>query len=188
MGGWNGGVLNTCEKYSVDRNKWEALAPLITPRMWSGSILLKSRRAMCFCGTQGNVEVNSIEKIELETESEWKALPRNEEIAQTGQLAAVSFHNKIALFGGIDHASFNMYILSEDGGLEQDLSSDPLIPGGMNQGTYLVKKGQIYAVGWRKLGNEEKWRAKAFNGKFWNIIDPSKPTRPCWLSLHEPDE
>ena len=37
--------------------------------------------------------------------------------------------DRIILFGGSCHASYNMYSLSEEGELIEDLSADPIIPG-----------------------------------------------------------
>ena len=42
---------------------------------------------------------------------------------------------------------YKMYILSEEGELEQDLSKDPLIPAKMIAGTSIVYKDKIIAFG-----------------------------------------
>ena len=66
LGGWNAGNLKTCEKYLVSINKWEGLPPLNTGRQWPGSILLKSKRAFCFCGGYNkDTDLNSIESLDL---------------------------------------------------------------------------------------------------------------------------
>ena len=133
----NRGRLKYCEKYEVERNKWSELAPLNAARSSPGSILLPSKIAFCFCGSEGaRKQLNSIEH--LQTELEWRTLPLNDKIVETFHLAATQYGNKIVLFGGFSLASYNTYILSEEGKVEQDLSQDPLIPGAMCRGTYSV--------------------------------------------------
>ena len=64
-------------------------------------------------------------------EEEWKTLHVQNEMAKVYQLTAVSFEDKVILFGGQHDASYNMYSLDEDGTMLEDLSADPLIPGAM---------------------------------------------------------
>ena len=52
----------------------------------------------------------------------------------------------------------------------EDLSADPGIPGSMCSGVHLKKEGRIYAVGYRRLGKEWKWRGHSFDGKEWSLI------------------
>ena len=52
IGDWDALGLSSCEKYEVSRNKWGAIGALNTPRYWSGSVVLNSRKAFCFCGTR----------------------------------------------------------------------------------------------------------------------------------------
>ena len=131
--------MKVCEKYNVDKNKWSGLAPLNSAREWPGSILLKSLRAFCFCGSQGYAQrANSIESLETHKDREWRTLPLNDQMAKTYDLAATQYGNKIVLFGGDNHATFNTYIYSEEGELERDLSEDPLIPGRMCRGSHSV--------------------------------------------------
>lgn len=97
-------------------------------------------------------------------------LPLDDRVAKCSQLAAVSYSGKIVLFGGEDYTRCMMNILSEEGELEKDLSRDPLIPGGMCQGTFITQDKVIYAVGWRKLKEELRWRIASFNGAKWSLL------------------
>ena len=67
-------------------------------------------------------------------------------------------------------ASYNMYSFSEEGELLQDLTTDPLIPGYMCSGSFMVKSGEIYATGAIELKNEWKTALEAFDGKKWSLI------------------
>ena len=148
LGGWDRKNLKIGEKYLVSVNKWVELPPLNIGRHFPGSLLLKSRRAFCFCGSHGpQNRVNSIESIQLAWEGEWKTLPLNGKIAKTYHLAAVPYLSRVMLFGGASHASYNMYKLDEEGNLLEDLSGDPLIPGAMCQGSFVVEEGKLYAMG-----------------------------------------
>ena len=63
---------------------------------------------------------------------------------------------------------YKMYILSEEGELEQDLSKDPLIPAKMIAGTSIVHKEKIIAFGVSFTVEGPKWSVKSFNGKKWS--------------------
>ena len=56
------------------------------------------------------------------------------------------------MFGGASIASYNMYKLSEEGEIVEDISeSCGEIPGLMGGGVAIAHKERIYAVGWRKM-------------------------------------
>ena len=46
----DGEELKVCEKYSLDLNKWSRLPPLNAAR--TRPIVLNTKRAFCFCGTE----------------------------------------------------------------------------------------------------------------------------------------
>lgn len=48
-----------------------------------------------------------------------------------------------------------MYALNEEFELLEDWSADPLIPGYMTEGCFTVKRGTVYALGWRIINS--KW-------------------------------
>ena len=168
LGGHNEGSLKICEKYEVSLQKWEELPSLNTGRQRPGSILLKSKRAFCFCG--GNdmyTDLNSIESLEIEKETQWKTLTLNYQIAQTYHFAGVEFKNKIVVFGGHSYtSSYSAFIFSKEGELEQDLSQDSLTPEDMCQGSFTVQGGKIYAVGFSEVSSE--WAMRVFDGKKWS--------------------
>ena len=136
-------------------------------RQWPGSVLLlKPQRAFCFCGTQGfKQDLNSIERLD----KDWKILPLDSKIAHTFFLAAVQFESKIVVFGGSTSASFNTYILSDEGELEGDLSADPLVPGYMCRGSCVAQDGKIYAVGFKEVKGNWEWSLRVFDGKKWAL-------------------
>ena len=73
-GNYNSFNVLYCEKYSVALNKWDLLPYLNIGRLWPGSILLKSKRAFCFCGIGAKGNLNSIERLEVEQNTEWELL------------------------------------------------------------------------------------------------------------------
>ena len=169
LAGWNFRNLKVCENYRVIPKKWVVLPALNAARFWPESILLNSKRAFCFCGGQIVRNLNSIESLNLESEGKWKTLPLNAKIPKTWQLAAVEYTDKIVVFGGHSLASFNLFILSREGELEQDLSNDPLIPGAMCRGSLTVRDENIYAVGSTKLNNMWDYVFRVFDGKKWSL-------------------
>ena len=87
----------------------------------------------------------------MDSEAEWRLLPLKEQISKACHLTGVSFRRSILVFGGEDPASYRMYFFSEEGEMVEDLSSDPLILGGMCQGSVVIERGQVLAAGWRKV-------------------------------------
>ena len=131
LAGYHKRSLRICEKYRLSTNKWDGLPPLSIARQWPGSILLKSKRAFCFFGIQEISRLNCIESVEIETEPKWRILPINHKIEKTYQVVAVQFKKSIAGFGGNSRKANSMYILSEEGEREQDVSEDRVIPAKM---------------------------------------------------------
>ena len=84
-------------------------------------------------------------------------------------MAAVQFESKIVVFGGSTSASFNTYILSDEGELEGDLSADPLVPGYMCRGSCVAQDGKIYAVGFKEVKGNWEWSLRVFDGKKWAL-------------------
>ena len=68
-------------------------------------------------------------------------------IANSFDIAAVSFKSKIVVFGGAISVSSNLYIFSEEGELESDFSDSPHTPGSMGWGTCAVVGEKLYAAG-----------------------------------------
>ena len=171
LGGYNGRDLVSCEKYFVAVNKWTVLPSLNTPRQWPASVLLKSGKAFCFCGHQGpSKRLNSIESIQPQSdEGKWKSLPLNNSVARGYNLVAVSFWNEITLFGGYLNGIYKMHSFTEEGELQRDLSSDPLIPGYMSRGAFVEQGGRMWAAGQRKLEKEWKWAISEFNENNWSL-------------------
>ena len=54
--------------------------------------------------------------------------------------------NQILVFGGAAIASYNAYTFDEEGELLEDISDDPFIPGYVCNGSFVVRKGNVYAV------------------------------------------
>ena len=96
-----------------------------------GLVVLESLVAFCFCGTQGNKELNSIERVQLGFGSEWRTLGLNSRIAKTFNLGAASMRNRIVVFGGEDYVSYIMFAFTEEGEFQEDLSSEPPLPGAL---------------------------------------------------------
>ena len=59
VGGFDGSVLDVCEKYLGSLNKWVELTCLNSARQWSGSVVLSTKKAYCFGGgSEGDKKLN----------------------------------------------------------------------------------------------------------------------------------
>ena len=171
------GALNSCERYSVDLNKWGKLPNLNTSRISPGSVVLRSMRAFCFCGANYyRKQFNSIESIQLnESKLKWRTLPLNEKIAQISKVMAVDVGTGIYVFGGRKYGY--MYKLNEEGELVADLSDSRLIPFKKEryeavhvhyetQINMVVHSGSIYAI---EL-YDGSYRVKKFDWREWSLL------------------
>ena len=77
----------------------------------------------------------------------------------------------MVVFGGSSTASYNTYILSEEGELEQDYSDDPLIPALMCQASFTVQSEKVFAFGGKKVEGEWELEMRVFDGKKWSLSD-----------------
>ncbi len=69
IGGESGGEsIKIVEEFLIPYNKWTRLPSLMTPRAHPASCLLHSLRAFTFCGFDGEMYLNTIEKIDLPNE------------------------------------------------------------------------------------------------------------------------
>ena len=112
--------------------------------------------------------MNSIERLQIGSDQEWRIVSLNEKMAKTDHLCAVSFEDKIVVFGGTIAASYSSYILSEKGELLKDQSKEALIP--EDSGSFTVKDNKIWTVARRTQDDEWKWRVESFDGKKWQLI------------------
>ena len=72
--------------------------------------------------------MNVIESIRVDSDLRWKILPINEKIEGMHRVAGVEWRGKVVIFGGSIFSGRRMYVISQEGEFEQDLSADPLIP------------------------------------------------------------
>ena len=131
LGGWNKLNLGLCEKYSIVRDKWEEMAAQ-HPEDLLGKCSAVVKTGILLLRVPKKERGNKLnERIQLDWETEWRLVPLFYQIAKTSYLPAVSFEGRILLFGGIEPTCLSTYVFSEEGELEKDLTSDPLIPSGM---------------------------------------------------------
>ena len=89
-------------------------------------------------------------------------------IQKSRGMGAVGFRGEVMLFGG--QTEYHMYALSEEGELIADLSDDSLIPGYMCNGTTLVTKRKMYALGFKLKEGKWKINGNAFDGVEWSSL------------------
>ena len=91
--------------------------------------------------------MNSIESFQTDRDALWKTVPLNDQIRKVYLLLlAVEYQNNILVFGGASLLGIRHTLLfNEEGELKTDLSSDPLIPGRMRQGPFMIKESKVLA-------------------------------------------
>ena len=137
----------------VKQNKWISLPLLNVARRRPGSMLLREGRAFCFCGNQGyGNNLNSIESLQTGAHTKWKLLPHDDRIPETSELAGVLLQNSILIFGGVNHSLY----LNTDGELLKDRSGQELVPGAMCRGSFVERRGVVFAAGFNEI--QEKWK------------------------------
>ena len=92
-----------------------------------GSVHLPLMKLFCF-GGHNKMSLNSFETFDPLSQSQWKTLPINEYIPRTYHMSGVSAYGKLVLFRKDSSSTDNVYILSEEGKLEQILSAEKSFP------------------------------------------------------------
>ena len=156
------------------RHKWDIIPGLNYNRFESGSVLLQSKRAFSFGGSVRYLEdLNRIESLQMECDTDWKTLPINYSFPQCAEGRAVSFLGKIILIGQkFNGSSFDnaMFEFSEEGELEGNLSADPLIPKSIEMGCFTVRQDMLFTFDQYRFKGEKKQQMKVFNGFEWTIL------------------
>ena len=141
-------ISKLSEEYLVELNKWATLSSLRIGRQNPGAVLLRSKRLFCFCGTQRReCYLNSVESIQLGSESEWKLLPLDNKVALVKEVAVVSLRGRVVLLGDDWLAAPHIQVFSEEGSLIACLPSATFTPGSIKHGMYVMRDGKVYAVG-----------------------------------------
>ena len=92
----------------------------------------------------------------------------DDKIRKTFSLGAV---DKIMVFGGSCSASSIMYNLSKEGELEEDLSDEALLPGGICLWSYSVEDGKIFALSQNTSHGKWKWDVRVGgSGLFYEYL------------------
>ena len=106
VGGYNNtdGTLNSCEKYSIEKDKWLKVSPLRKKR-WGLSVTLYNNRFIyAFFGVDGRALSTYVESFDcLDEESEWNLLSISDKTSSYARRCHASFQSsntEILIFGG----------------------------------------------------------------------------------------
>ena len=114
---WN---LSECESYSITKHSWSSFPALNIARHSSASCLMPSNSLFSFSGKfrghNGMHDwIGEVESINIVRESEWRVLPRIQELRNLSVLACLSFEEDILLFAFFNFQS-KIYSYSQKDG------------------------------------------------------------------------
>ena len=172
VGGWNEKTLSVCERYSVNKNKWNSFPSLKEARQWPGSCVANQEKGFCFGGFEDSGKlVNSIEILETrERECEWRVVAFTFKVSPTSHLSAVEYMGHILVFGEAPQSRHKIYIFTEEGEMLEERSQGTIVSGQVSMGSSVVQRGKVYCIGERELKGKLEWRAFLYDGAIWSFL------------------
>lgn len=76
IGGYDGAssvFLKTCEAYSVEKDTWEEISPMVVGKCAFSATVVNKKNIFTFGGYDGTKRLDGIEKYEIETDK-WRLL------------------------------------------------------------------------------------------------------------------
>ena len=98
------GVLDSCERYSINLNRWERIANLNQNRCTMPAIVFEESYIYIFGGYEGSGRIDSIEQYDISND-QWSVLPIRIPISVEAETATLISSNEIIILGGHDNST-----------------------------------------------------------------------------------
>lgn len=98
------GVLESCERYSINMNRWERIANLNQKRCTSPAIVFEDSYIFVFGGYEGSGRIDSIEQYDV-TNDQWSVLPIKFPLSVEAETATLISSNEVIILGGHDNSA-----------------------------------------------------------------------------------
>lgn len=105
IGGWSiNGVLDSCEWYSLNLNKWEKIASLNQWRCTTPAIVYEGTYIYCFGGYEGAGRIDSIEQYDIANDI-WNMMKIKFPLSVEAETATLISKNEVLILGGHDNSA-----------------------------------------------------------------------------------
>jgi len=98
------GVLESCERYSINLNRWERICKLNQKRCTMPAIVFEESYIYVFGGYEGSGRIDSIEQYDI-TNDHWTVLPIKFPLSVEAESATLISSNEVVILGGHDNSA-----------------------------------------------------------------------------------
>ncbi len=98
------GVLDSCERYSLNLNKWEKIASLNQRRCTTPAIVYEGTYIYCFGGYEGAGRIDSIEQYDIANDI-WNMMKIKFPLSVEAETATLISKNEVLILGGHDNSA-----------------------------------------------------------------------------------
>lgn len=98
------GVLEGCERYSINLNRWESIARLNQKRCTMPAVVFEDSYIYVFGGYEGNGRIDSIEQYDV-TNDCWNVLLVKFPLSVEAETAVLISGNEVVILGGHDNSA-----------------------------------------------------------------------------------
>ena len=98
------GVLDLCERYSINLNRWEKIAKLNQKRCTMPAVVFEDSYIYVFGGYEGSGRIDTIEQYDV-TNDHWTVLPIKFPLSIEAETATLISANEVVILGGHDNSA-----------------------------------------------------------------------------------
>jgi N-acetylneuraminic acid mutarotase len=98
------GVLDSCERYSINLNRWESIAKLNQKRCTMPAVVFEDSYIYVFGGYEGSGRIDSMEQYDV-TNDIWTVLMIKFPLSVEAETATLISNNEVVILGGHDNSA-----------------------------------------------------------------------------------
>lgn len=98
------GVLDVCERYSINLNRWEKIAKLNQKRCTMPAVVFEDSYIYIFGGYEGSGRIDTIEQYDV-TNDIWTVMAIKFPLSIEAETATLISANEVVILGGHDNSA-----------------------------------------------------------------------------------
>lgn len=153
LGGYDGTTnqfLQTCERYDLEKDKWEPIPDMVLKKCAFGACTLNNRYIIVIGGYDGNARLDVIERYDTK-EQNWELLKTNLHEPLSNSACFSERENQLTILGGGYNHGFSLEVWTlniEKGGVKDEWKEGPTMTDGRDLRNKLaIFGGEVYAIG-----------------------------------------
>lgn len=157
IGGYDGAssvFLKTCEAYSVEKDTWEEISPMVVGKCAFSATVVNKKNIFTFGGYDGTKRLDGIEKYEIETDK-WRLLQQKLLFPLSNCACFSPAVSKVVILGGGFSSGFSLQVKMIDIETGKWTTLPQMTEGRDLRNKVVYYKDFAYAVGGYNFGAEK---------------------------------